>query len=131
MNLVTSNRRLLKLASFLRELPRNRFNYSRWVDANWQGKADLSCGTSACALGWATTMPTFRRLGLRLKQYSGGGYVLMKKGDGETIGSIPAASEVFGITWDQATHLFIPAEGEERATPKQVAKKIERFVAGR
>lgn len=28
----------------------------------------LSCGTSACALGWAATMPYFRKLGLRFNQ---------------------------------------------------------------
>lgn len=61
------NARLLKLAKFLARLPPERFDYSRWVGADWKGKQDLSCGTSGCALGWASTMPAFRRLGLHLR----------------------------------------------------------------
>ncbi len=60
------NGRLLRLAEFLENLPPERFDYSRWVGKDWEGKPDLSCGTTACALGWAATMPEFQELGLSL-----------------------------------------------------------------
>lgn len=47
---------LEELADFLEKLPKGRFDYGRWVGANWRGAADLSCGTTACAFGWAATL---------------------------------------------------------------------------
>ena len=121
-----SNRRLLKLAAFLEKLPRKRFEYSYWVGTDWKGKTDLSCGTTACALGWATTIPEFRVAGLKLTQ----------RGDpinyraGAT--GFSAAQGIFGISWDQAHSLFMPStEAEHKATPKYVARKIRRFVKER
>lgn len=66
VSLAVGNRRLVKLAAFLEKLPRNRFDYSRFIGADWEGGQNLECGTTACALGWAATMPEFRRLGVRL-----------------------------------------------------------------
>lgn len=60
----------LILAAFLRSDPRirkeGRFNMNRFVGDNWEGKPDLSCGTSACAAGWAATIPHFRNKGVKL-----------------------------------------------------------------
>lgn len=128
------NRRLLKLAAYLRTVPPRRFNYNRWVGDDWEGAPDLSCGTTACALGWATVMPEFRRLGLKMKEDEGGGYVVL--GDDTNVWtdpdpSINAAVQVFGLTEDEALLLFTPGYDEDTATPKQVAKKIEKFVARR
>lgn len=136
----TRNRRLLKLAAFLRTIPRRRFNYNRWVGDDWAGKPDLSCGTEACALGWAATIPAFRKLGLRLDMeqltfYRQGRVVLgtIRKGR-RVIEGTEAAERVFGLTHQEATYLFVPYttlenQGESQATPKYVARKIERFVA--
>jgi hypothetical protein len=130
------NRRLLKLAEFLRTVPRKKFDYRSWVGADWEGKQDLSCGTTACALGWAATMPSFRRLGMRLKTIESSmatttyhGYVGLK--DSNTTDSLWVAEQVFGLSYEDASRLFTPSEDEEEATPKQVAKKIEQFVAKR
>lgn len=55
--------RLLALAAFLEKLPRRRFNYETWLGADWDGQPDLSCGTTACAFGWACTIePNLRWL---------------------------------------------------------------------
>ena len=120
-----SNRRLLKLAAFLRTLPRKRFDYNRWVGRDWGGAPDLSCGTTGCALGWAATMPAFQRLGLRLAP----------DGIPSLLGRIhepyTSATLLFGIPWFDAQRLFSPSDGEERATPKYVARKIERYVRTR
>ena len=136
-------RRLLKLADFLQKLPRKRFDYQSWVGDDWQGKADLSCGTTACALGWATTIPSLRKAGLRLyKRDDGSGtYVTLK--DRTSRGSEAAGAEVFGITVGEAAYLFTPEydtygldeEFQKLSTSpgytadaKAVAKHIRNFV---
>ena len=136
-------KRLLKLVELLEKLPRKRFDYDHWVGSDWKGKPDLSCGTTACAFGWATTIPSFRKAGLHLQ--SGYDYtdVIFKGRRG-----FWAASEFFGLSEEEAENLFSPegsayymietpfetpssylkdAPGSD-ATPKQVAKHIRRFL---
>lgn len=119
------NRRLLKLARFLERLPPKRFNYNTYVGADWKGDAKL-CGTTACAIGWATTIPEFRKLGLRLDNY-GDPY-----GCSVDYHNEPGTS-LFAITDEEWGYLFIPQTGPlpKTASAKQVAKHIRNFVAGR
>ena len=136
-------RRLLKLADFLDELPKERFDYREWVDNNWNGKLDISCNSKACAFGWASTIKSFRKLGLRLMktQNFGYGYICLAKEDGTTYGDeFVAGRVIFGLTEEETSFLFIPNhpydldDGNElcspsdEATPKQVAKHIRKFV---
>lgn len=59
-----ANNRLL-LAKLLRErVPADRFDISEWVGEDWQGDPGLSCGTKACAVGWASAFPEFQEMGL-------------------------------------------------------------------
>jgi hypothetical protein len=109
-----SNSRLLMVADLLEKLHPSRFNYNVWVGRNWAGRPDLSCGTVACALGWATTIPALQEVGLKL--------VSGKDSDGSTIGyvtapglppggregSIEAAMQVFFLTRLEALFLFTP-----------------------
>jgi hypothetical protein len=139
--------RLLALAELLETLPRKRFDYSHWAGDEWKGKTDLSCGTSACALGWATTMPSLRKLGLRLvKDLSGWVAVKLISKNGTFMNETEAAHEVFGVSEQEFQYLFIPGDDDEdeditlpelglntyapgeNATPKQVAKHIRKFV---
>jgi hypothetical protein len=143
----THKRRLLKLATFLDELPENRFNYRHWVDKDtWKGKPDLSCGTTACALGWATTIPEFRNLGLRLcrDEIDIGaveGKLLNKRTRiRETFEN--AAERIFGLEYDEAHFLFLGFFNglktkdnilyfkgpKEVASAKEVAQHIRQFV---
>jgi hypothetical protein len=128
-----SNKRLLKLATFLRTVPKKQFNYNVFIGRGWKGTSDLSCGTKACALGWAATMPAFRKLGLQIVPIhegspEAGGSVTLKDGRG----AFYSAMEVFGLNFFEAVRLFAPDSATERkATPKQVAKKLEDFVANR
>lgn len=136
-------KRLLKLAETLEELPKKRFDYGQWVGNDWQGKKDLSCGTTACALGWATTIPSLRREGLRMFKYGAGidgGYVgLINKDGDETGGEMEAGFKIFGLNDQEFSLLFYPdANGTvnghemdspaEDASPKRVAKFIRKFV---
>lgn len=124
------NRRLLALARFLEKLPINRFSYNRWVGNDWRGKPDLSCGTTACAMGWATTMPRFRRLGLVMNSL---GVPVLRDHWG-----LEAAEKLFALTPKQAEFMFIPSRSYRQelspgisATASEVAAHIRRFVARR
>lgn len=132
-------RRLLALAAFLESLPPERFDYGTWADDRKKGSL---CGTTACALGWACSMPAFRRQGLRLVWYGvfGDAYpsdtVTGESGTG-------AACRVFGLSDAEAAYLFLPEHNPKwtitnlpglkrapapSASAKDVAKHIRAFV---
>lgn len=128
-------RRLLHLANKLDRLPAQRFYYGKWVGDGWQGRPDLSCGTTGCALGWAATV---RSWGLRLRRYGSGAYVGLKGREYSPIyspntTSLNSAEVAFGITHDEAYRLFIPGLDADAlgpdATAGMVAAHIRRFVA--
>lgn len=79
------------------------------------------CGTSACAMGLAATIPEFKRAGLHLE----GGWcpdVCYKdSGDG-----FEAAEKFFGLSMDDAAELFSPSGyvWSDRKNPLAVADKI-------
>jgi hypothetical protein len=123
--------RLLLLADFLDQLPPERFDFRHWVGSDWEGDPELSCGTTACALGWATTIPEFRKLGLSMckpREEDLRGYVTLNGRQD----SWAAGKEIFGIGAASFDYLFIPHGGEdgleEEASAKQVAARIRRFV---
>jgi hypothetical protein len=131
----TSNKRLLLLAIFLERLDPQRFHYGSWVGDDWGGAKDLSCGTTACALGWACTMPEFHKLGLGLNTDGTPYDYVANLSDSE------AAMRVFGITQDEAHALFLGyclfhEETEELILPtldneamaQHVARRIRKFV---
>jgi hypothetical protein len=137
--------RLMKLVRKLRFVQKNKptkFNYARWVGQDWKGKADLSCGTTACALGFATTIPEFRKFGLRLHKTIDGGYVSWNNvhmGSGLN-SSLYAAEQLFGISRDEANYLFTPnwsisnngsllQSPTSDASAGEVADHIVRFIA--
>ena len=126
-------------------LPPERFDYGSWVGAKWKDAQDLSCGTTACALGWAATLPSCRQEGLRLgRDRFGDGTVHLEGEDprkGGT-GSIAAACKVFGIDEEEAEFLFMPSTGlgdeedhplspDQNAGAARVAAHIRRFVEAR
>lgn len=135
MTLTESNRRLLVLVALLKTVPDERFDYNRWVGRDWQGMPDFSCGTSACAGGWATTIPEFREEGLSLLPASEdrGGYIRYQSVSMPyPLYGYSALAECFGLTWSVAQYLFTPEdEEEEKYTAAQVAGKIEAFVTAR
>jgi hypothetical protein len=138
---------LLKLAGLLEALPPERFDYSIWADdTTWSPSVPLTaptCGTKACALGWATTMP---ELGLELR--AGDHAVLVCKVGERYAGATEVAAEAFDIEEAEAEYLFLPETpdpryfenvdvGDDAASPndeasaKEVAAHIRRFVESR
>lgn len=134
----TTIRRLETLATFLEtKVPRKHFDMGSWVqhtspagDRTFvlpKGEGLTDCGAAACAFGWATTIPAFKRAGLRLKvsrRFNETDVTFGKARD------FLAAQRFFGITEVEAERLFHPwAYANRDTTPKQVAKRIRKFVA--
>ncbi len=147
---------LLKLADLLDSLPPERFDYCMWAGSDWAPGTGLSCGTTACALGWATTIP---ELGLELRRgevlncyVSRVGQVAHPAIEGPH--SLECAAEAFDVSPEEAAFLFCAEElnprlrpeteddylseepegamsPDEDATAKEVAAHIRRFVAER
>ncbi len=126
----TTKRRLNQLATLLESLPPKKFNYGHWTS----GPVDARhpCGTTACALGWATTLPIAKREGLKLVPltYTPDVFrITCKNREG-----YHAGAKFFGISELQAYSLFIPASAgsgrpDRSASPKEVAAHIRKFVA--
>lgn len=135
-------KRLLKLADHLDTVKKKRFDFGKWVGDDWQGKPDLSCGTTACALGYATTIPSLRKAGLRLGKTSdefGKFFIVYLKGKKIKESSAERAGmEVFGLTKPEFSYLFVPYNPspfrsfenspDEDAGPKEVSRHIRHFV---
>ena len=120
---VKQARNLLKLADFLEnQVPAKRFDMGDWASG-----PDLStapeCGTSACALGWATV--AFPRV-LKLVPRSGYSAYVTRRSDGADDDTIIA--DMFGI----GQELLRGAAGEifygRNCTPKTKAKQIRKLV---
>lgn len=133
---------LLTLAKFLRNLPPSRFDIQRWrcrgagENSKFVEDADLEtdCGTRACAIGWACTIPEFKELGLDFKPWTDG----LDDGESAMFGEphfnhsfgFEASALFFGISFGDAIELFSDESYPSGvdATPSEVADKIEIFV---
>lgn len=93
------------------------------------------CQTVGCAMGWATTMPEFRKLGLRLMaEHRDDRAVacIVKKGV-ITASHFNAAKEIFDFPHRIAEVLFDPSEYEhdQRDDPKYVIARIKDLIQGK
>jgi hypothetical protein len=128
-----NSKRLLKLAKFLEtKVPKGRFNYDI-VFSNYSVKlkGGPECGTAACAMGWACSIPEFRKLGLKpAKELPI--FQLRWKGRDESFNYV--ATKLFGISYQDADNLFtsdLCYTNREEPTddPHYVAHKIRDYVA--
>jgi len=146
--------RLLKLSTLLDGLKGSQFDYGRWCTTKvWlplgtdllKAKA-ISCGTSACALGWAPSLPFAQRLGYKLIATGrltchGVSSVFVRNGHVEDGSNV--ARELFDVDSEEFRFLFMPifsyhARLADRglvggrltpdASPQQVAEHIRLFV---
>lgn len=114
----TTYKRLMKLADFLDTVPRKHFDMTIYVDGAIERLTNHECGTSACAFGWACTIPSFRKAGLGLI----GGYLPIYKSWSDR----DAAERFFGITEREAETLFY---SHWNAGPKAAATRCRKVAA--
>lgn len=124
------NRRLLKLADFLEELPPEKFNFFEVVSSGEHN--GHTCATVACAIGW--TPKVFPRL---VKWYhieiSGYNYFQVRNLKDEPLPSgycSGIAMYLFGMTRKE-TAMFLPGGYEKTPTSSELATVIRAFVASR
>lgn len=125
---------LLDLADFLENDPRVKGHFDMdfvlcdsgggkpEVDA--RGRIRVTCGTAACAMGWAPMVPALRRAGLRYGVYNGRAWSLVL--NGEWLPFDTTARLLFDISAEHCDKLFY--KRPDHSTPKQVARNIRRFV---
>ena len=123
------------------------FDFTIWIGQTWKGAEDLSCGTTACAIGWAATIPELYEAGLRIvgvpmQRYADaavGACARIKYVGSETLpsaarsSSLAAACAVFDLTVQEAEFLFLPGPRAYglmpgTATAAQVAAHIRAFI---
>lgn len=125
----TGKRRLLSLAKLLEtKVPPKKFKMTHWTEGK---KTDpRECGTAGCAIGWATTLPHFKKAGLRVvrsNEIDIGVYSSrLVFGRQENWGVPPV---FFDISHKESRHLFAPDYYNGNPTPKTVAKRIRALVA--
>ncbi len=111
--------RLQKLANVLKHVSNSKFNMRTWGKGKIEQLVKThDCNTAACALGWACSIPAFRKAGLhriscsnipRYKDYN----------------KYEAAVAFFGISTNESLQLF---HYDNPGTPKQIAKRIETVI---
>lgn len=137
--------RLLKLADYMETLPDGRVDMSLWRDLPDEltdrikdgeeiSLSGQECGTVACVLGHACTIPEFIKDGLEMRIRRSEGMI-----DIEITYSVysywSAASVFFDIPFDHATYLFgsypkaITFYGMDKLSPKGIAAGIRRYVS--
>jgi len=124
-------KRLLTLASYLETVPPKRYNHNDWATGKFCSTEKpleplhAECRTTACALGWAATIPAFKRAGLKVAFDDLGGLVKYKHHQCED-----AAMEFFKLGSDDAGNIFLPGDyhSTQRVTPKMVSKRIRSVV---
>jgi hypothetical protein len=124
-----NEKRLLRLAKRLESLKPNRgrrFDLKYWYRAN--------CETTACAIGEAGLLKEFNKQGFTLVAaplYTYGrqeGYTtLIPQFHGKF--NSAAVQEFFGITSHDVRQLFVDWSYPDKATAKDVAKRIREFAA--
>lgn len=124
--------RLTILATFLATIPPERFDLGTWAGndkIHWGGEKDLSCGTTACAMGWAATIPEFQALGLHLEipahGFAQNGFAQIRFGNEI---AFAAAAEFMDLTPRETDYLFDPDYYDDGATPAEVIARINQFL---
>lgn len=92
--------RLKTLRNYLTTIPESALYMKAWKHNS------RSCGTVHCAFGWATTIDSFAKLGLRMADSIDCTQSIIPVFEGAR--GYDAAAKFFGITFDQSLFLFHP-----------------------
>jgi len=104
-----------------------KFDLSDWQEVK-------SCGTTACACGYAGTTPWFTKRGFTIDVDSDGdGHPIYKNSSGKVFEGWEAVTEFFGLTSREAYYLFMSDAYSERdrKSPGAVADRINAFLIDR
>lgn len=114
--------KLLKLADFLEHKVKSHwFNLDTWADAGFREK---KCGTTACAMGWATVC--FPR-SLTLSHDTNA--VVYRRPNRRDVSGFDASMEFFGISDYDAFRLFDPISyPENRQGRMSVVRRLRAFA---
>ncbi len=122
--------RLITLRNhLLNNVQDSKFYLEYWIgnnDTPWDGEMNLSCGTTACAMGHAALIPEFQALGLSLKRVSRNGGTVTY--DGMT--QFSAVACFLDISIREADYLFNPEDylNDARTTRMEVIDRIDYFL---
>jgi hypothetical protein len=146
-------KRLMKLVELLQRIEPEKFDIDQWMSTDFDSlyndkspstkkpvKAE-ECGSAGCGMGWATTIPSFRKAGLLLfRNVSTYDRTVISRGCQVVLTDLktkkPIASEYeaaalfFGLDFDQAMAIFHP-NGYPRdkiTTPMMVSRKIRKLL---
>ncbi len=111
--------RLEQVVRVLKELPKEKkFNLTTF----------MTCGTTACACGWAGTDPWFRRRGFKTEKYLRPlhGNVFYRE-KGRMFEGMEAARKFFGIDFRTSTQLFVHEEGKD-GSKRTVIRRLKSFI---
>lgn len=135
-----NKRRLLRLADLLDADAKNeagvKFNLSGWGSSSTGAPANVSCGTTACAMGLAVLSGAFEQDGLRNGFGPRSCSVIPYFQTGQKVVSgFKAAANLFGISHKAAEWLFQDdhyrkSQWTGAAGERAVARRIRKFVAG-
>lgn len=126
-------KRLRKLIAFLRKLPRKRFNFA--IIRNEPPK----CGAVGCAIGYMPNVfpRVFKSFALPSEEGADWTHGVGFRGKGQP-NFISVAEWVSGLPYEKAHFLFEPENQfliddrlpdlDKDATPKQVARMLEKFI---
>ncbi len=125
--------RLLKLANFLETVKPKDFNLSSWKRETTNGV----CKTICCAVGFAATIPSFKKAGLRLSSIDKNNTFVFYNDEDVTEYQIhyeqweswSAVGKFFGLNSEEYNYLFSDTYyGNFNSGPKHVAKRIKKFI---
>lgn len=132
--------RLRKLADFLEELPPKVFDFGKYAEPASYIKPVKVCGkvcnTVACAIGWAPSIPQFRRLGVKLRtvETDYGFKLIVPSLDGRDADWEEISERLFGLDINEHEQVFMPGRKingysglKGNATAITVAKHIRKF----
>lgn len=130
MKIETTIQRIEILADYMETVPDEKFDFSHWGDENF--KDGVTCGTTGCAIGHATTMPYFTKLGLHLTRHLGIVLPCYVNKKGEEERDLKGIQKVFGGSMALMRELFIPEVGPDsltgRCTPQEWADQARKIV---
>ncbi len=105
--------RLEQVVRVLEELPREK---------KFDLRMFMTCGTTACACGWAGTDPWFRRRGFKTEKRQYGYNVLYREFDG-----MGAVRKFFGLDLGTSHHLFLYESGKD-GSKRAVIRRLKAFI---